>query len=104
MSRFNVKKESLSAYIQDAILCIEMGTNLIFQYAEDWTIKNQGHVLHFEGSLYKDESQTWDDIERLIKGQFTHNPSSKCIDEDSSYFEYLDRGVIDGEWVIGISI
>lgn len=28
MSRFNVQREQLSGYIQNAIMCIEFGTNL----------------------------------------------------------------------------
>lgn len=43
MSRFNVQREQLSGYIQNAIMCIEFGTNLKFTRAEDWT--NQGHAL-----------------------------------------------------------
>ena len=53
MSRFNVQREQLSGYIQNAIMCIEFGTNLKFTRAEDWTNTNQGHALHFAGNLYK---------------------------------------------------
>lgn len=45
MSRFNVQREQLSGYIQNAIMCIEFGTNLKFTRAEDWTSTNQGHAL-----------------------------------------------------------
>lgn len=51
MSRFNVQREQLSGYIQNAIMCIELGTNLKFTRAEDWTSTNQGHALHFAGNL-----------------------------------------------------
>lgn len=44
MSRFNVQREQLSGYIQNAIMCIEFGTNLKFTRAEDWTSTNQGHA------------------------------------------------------------
>lgn len=103
MSRFNVQREQLSGYIQNAIMCIELGTNLKFTRAEDWTNTNQGHALHFAGNLYKGE-QTWDDIIRFIKMQFAHNPETKCIDEDTSDFEELALGSNFGEWIVYITI
>ena len=84
-------------------MCIELGTNLKFTRAEDWTMKNQGHVLHFEGGLYKGE-QTWNDVVTLIKMQFAHNPGIKCVDEDTSDFEELTTGNNENEWLIYISI
>lgn len=96
MSRFNVQREQLSGYIQNAIMCIELGTNLKFTRAEDWTSTNQGHALHFAGNLYKGE-QTWDDVVTFIKMQFAHNPETKCIDEDTSDFEELALGSNFGE-------
>lgn len=103
-NRFNVQREELSAYIQDAIMCIELGTKLKFKRAEDWTMKNQGHVLHFEGELFITDEQTLEDIEKLIKMQFAHNPSEKCIDEDTSDFEELMYGSNDNEYLVYISI
>lgn len=100
-NRFNVQREELSNYIQDAIMCIELGTNLKFTKAEDWTMKNQGHTLHFEGSLYKGE-ETWDDVVKYIKMQFAHNPTTKCIEEDTSDFEELVSA--NNEWLIYIAI
>lgn len=100
-NRFNVSKEELSNYLQDAIMCIELGTNLKFTRAEDWTMKNQGHVLHFEGDLYKGEL-TWDDVVKYIKMQFAHNPTTKCIEEDTSDFEELTSD--NNEWLIYIAI
>lgn len=102
INRLNVQREELSAYIQDAIMCIELGTNLKFTRAEDWTMKNQGYIFHFEGSLYKGEN-TWDDVITLIKAQFAHNPSTKCIDEDTSDFEELVSGKQKNEWLVYIN-
>ena len=102
-SRFNVHREELSNYIQDAIFCIEAFTCLKFTRAEDWTMKNQGHVLHFEGGLYRDE-YTLDDVEKYIKMQFAHNPSTKCIEEDTSDFEELATGNKENEWLIFIAV
>lgn len=102
-NRFNVQRNELSTYIQDAITCIEAFTYLKFTRAEDWTMKNQGHVLHFEGELYRGE-YTLDDVERYIKMQFAHNPSTKCIEEDTSDFEELAIGSKDNEWLINIAI
>lgn len=101
--RFNVQKEELSSHIQDAIHCIEAFTYLKFTTAEDWTKTNQGHILHFEGELYKGE-HTWYDIERYIKMQFAHNPSTKCLDEDTSDFEDFMYGNNKNEYLIYISI
>lgn len=100
-NRFNVSKEELSNYIQDAIMCIELGTNLKFTRAEDWTMKNQGHVLHFEGDLFK-EGDTWDDIVKYITMQFAHNPTTKCIEEDTSDLEEISFD--NNEWLIYIAI
>lgn len=98
-----MQREELSAYIQDAIYCIEAFTYLKFTRAEDWTATNEGHILHFEGELYRGE-YTWDDVERYIKMQFAHNPSTKCLDEDTSDFEELLTGNNENEWLISISI
>lgn len=100
-NRFNVSKEELSSYIQDAIMWIELGTNLKFKRAEDWTMENQGHVLHFEGDLYN-EGETWDDIIKYLKMQFAYNPTTKCIEEDTSDFEEL--AFENDEWLIYIAI
>lgn len=67
-------------------------------------MKNQGHVLHFVGNLYKYEDQTLEDVEMFIKTQFAHNPTTKCIYEDTSDFEELATGNEENEWLIYIAI
>lgn len=90
MSRFNVQKEDLPAYLQNAIFCIEQLTPLVFNHAEDWTKQNQGWVLHMDCVDCYDVFAKREQIEFNIKAQFCHNPSTKCVAEDTSDFEELE--------------
>lgn len=90
MSRFNVQKEELPAYLQDAIYVIELQTPLKFNHAENWTMQNQGWVLHMDCADCYDVFANKEQIEFNIKAQFCHNPSTKCIAEDTSDFEELE--------------
>lgn len=94
MSRFNVSKEQLPGYIQNALLCIEAQTPLRFTSAEDWTNQLQGWVLKFTCDDCHKVFENKDKVEFTIKAQFCHNPSIKCVEEDSSDFEELEY--VDG--------
>lgn len=95
-----LQRDQLSAYIYDAVMIIELGTNLKFTKAEEYP---DGHALYFTGSLYKKDTQTWDDVVRFIKMQFAHNPGTRCTDEDTSDFEELVPNG-NNEWIIYIAI
>ena len=90
MSRFKISRENLPDYLQVDLSCIERLTPLRFVNAQDWRCKDQGWVI---------ETQAIDDlvfekieeIEKIIKMQFTHNPSIKCVEEDTSDFEELEH-------------
>lgn len=90
MSRFNVQKEELPAYLQDAIYVIELQTPLTFNHAENWTMQNQGWVLEMQCDDCYDVFAKQEQIEFNIKAQFCHNPSTKCTAEDTSDFEELE--------------
>ena len=101
-NRFNLKKEQLNDNLQDAIICIESLQDLIFDHAEDWTKKNQGYTLFFNGSLYKNKNQTWEEANLNIKAQFCHNPMTRTVEEDTSDFEGLENKG-NNSWAIYIA-
>ena len=89
MSRFKVSKENLPDYLKDALYCIEYLTPLRFDNAQDWRTKDQGWVIEtyaIDDSVFEKREE----IEQIIKMQFTHNPSTKCVEEDTSDFEELE--------------
>lgn len=89
MSRFKVSKECLPDYLQDALYCIEQLTPLRFVNAQDWRCKDQGWVIETQAV---DDSvfEKIEEIEKIIKMQFTYNPSINCVEEDTSDFEELE--------------
>lgn len=89
MSRFKVSKESLPDYLQDALFCIEHLTPLRFVNAQDWRCKDQGWVIETQ-AIDDSVFEKREEIEKIIKMQFTHNPSTECTDEDTSDFEELE--------------
>lgn len=89
-SRFSVFKNDLPGYLQDAIFVIEAQTPLRFIKAQDWTETNQGWVLEMQCNDCYEVFAKQAKIEFTIKAQFCHNPSTKCIAEDSSDFEELE--------------
>lgn len=90
MSRFKVSKENLPDYLQDALYCIEQLTPLRFVNAQDWRAQNQGWVIETYITNDSTVEKNWEEIEKIIKMQFAHNPSTKCVEEDTSDFEELD--------------
>lgn len=90
MSRFSVSKQDLPDYIQDALFCIESLTPLRFNKAQDWTNQLQGWVLEFKVNDEYEVFANTAKIEFIIKQQFCHNPSIKCIEEDTSDFEEME--------------
>ena len=90
MSRFSKTKEQLPGYLQNAIFCIEQLTPLRFKNAQDWTMQNQGWVLEMQCDDCYDVFAKQKQVEFNIKAQFCHNPSTKCIVDDTSDFEELE--------------
>ena len=87
MSRFKISRENLPDYLQVDLSCIERLTPLRFVNAQDWGCK--GWVIEtqaIDDSVFK----KIEEIEQIIKMHFTHTPSTKCVEEDTSDFEELE--------------
>lgn len=98
MSRFKISRENLPDDLQVDLSCVERLTSLRFVNAQDWGRK--GWVIEtqaIDDSVFK----KIEEVEQIIKIHFTHTPSTKCEEEDTSDFEELEY---KGNWHFNIHL
>lgn len=86
--KFILQREELPSNLLLHLYTIEKLTALKFKFAEDWTRKNKGYVLHFENDILKSE-QTWNQAFYIIHKEFAKNPESYTSIDDQSYLDEL---------------